>query len=69
MSVVGLITVFAQHSQDAPDEGVGLGLILLAVLFVVGVAIGLWLVFIKGSKRTRGTAPEDEPHRPGHVGH
>ena len=68
-AVLALLTVLAQNSQDAPEEGVGLGLILLAVLFVLAVAVGIWLAFTKGSKRGRGTGPDDEPHRPGHVGH
>ena len=68
-TVFGLITFLAQNSQDAPEEGVGLGLILLAVLFVLAVVAGIWLAFTRGSKRGRGTGPDDEPHRPGHVGH
>ena len=68
-TVFGLITFLAQNSQDAPEEGVGLGLILLAVLFVIAVIAGIWLAFTRGSKRKAGTGPDDEPHRPGHVGH
>jgi hypothetical protein len=67
-NVLGLLTFLAQNSQDAPEEGVGLGLILLAVLFVLAVVAGIWLAFTRGSKRDR-TGPDDEPHRPGHVGH
>jgi hypothetical protein len=69
MSVLGLVTFLAQNSQDAPEEGVGLGLILLAVLFVIAVVVGLWLAFTRGSKRRTTTPPPDDPHRPGHVGH
>jgi hypothetical protein len=68
-AVIALLTFLAQNSQDAPDEGVGLGLILLAVLFVIAVAVGIWLAFTRGSRRRGGTAPEEDPHRPGHVGH
>ena len=68
-ALLGLVTFLAQNSQDAPEEGVGVGLILLAVLFVIAVVVGIWLAFTKGSKRARGTAPDEEPHRPGHVGH
>ena len=68
-TVLAVVTFLAQNSQEPPDEGVGLGLILLAVLFVIAVAVGIWLAFTKGSKRARGTAPDEEPHRPGHVGH
>ena len=69
MSVLGLLTFLAQNSQDAPEEGIGLGLILLAVLFVLAVVAGLWLAFTRGSKRDRGTGPDEQPHEPGHVGH
>ena len=68
-NVLGLLTFLAQNSQDAPEEGVGLGLILLAVLFVLAVVAGIWLAFTRGSKKDRGTGPDDEPHRPGLVGH
>ena len=33
------------------------------------VVAGLWLAFTKGSKRRRGTGPDEQPHEPGHVGH
>ena len=65
-----LIGVLAQNSQAPPeDDGVGIGLILLGILIVALVAIGIFTVFIRGSKRNRGTAPGDDPHRPGSVGH
>ena len=68
-NALGLIIFLAQNSQDAPEEGVGLGLILLAVLFVLAVIAGIWLAFTRGTRRGRQTGPDDEPHRPGHVGH
>jgi hypothetical protein len=46
-----------------------LGLILLGVLIAAIIAIGIFTLFTKGSKRRRGTAPTDDPHRPGSVGH
>jgi hypothetical protein len=69
MSVLGLVTFLAQNSQDAPEEGVGLGLILLAVLFVIAVVVGIWLAVTRGAKRRASNPPPDDPHPPGHVGH
>ena len=69
ISVLGIVTFLAQNSQDAPEEGIGLGLILLAVLFVLAVIAGIWLAFTKGSRRRSAAGPPDEPHKPGHVGH
>jgi hypothetical protein len=68
-TAVALLTILAQNSQDAPDEGVGIGLILVGVLIALLVAGALFTVFTKGSKRRRSTPPPDEPHKPGHVGH
>ena len=67
--MLAFLTFLAQNSQDAPEEGVGLGLILLGVLIAVAVAVGIFIVFSRSSKRRAGTAPEREPHDPGHVGH
>lgn len=64
-----LIAILAQNSQDAPEEGVGIGLILLGVLIALLVFAGLFLLFTKGSRRRRGGGPPNEPHEPGHVGH
>ena len=65
-----LIGILAQNSQRPPEEdGVGLGLILLGVLIAAIIAVGIFTLFTKGSKRRRGTAPTDDPHRPGSVGH
>ncbi len=64
-----LVGILAQNSQDAPDEGVGIGLILVGVLIAVLVAVALFAVFTKGSKRRQKAPPPDEPHKPGHVGH
>ena len=64
-----LIGILAQNSQEVPDEGgIGLGLILLGVLIAALIAFGIFTVFTKGSKRSRGTAPGDDPHPPGRVG-
>jgi flagellar basal body-associated protein FliL len=68
-TLVTLAGVLAQNSQDAPEEGVGIGLILLGVLIAVLVAAVLFAVFTKGAKRRQESPPPDEPHKPGHVGH
>jgi flagellar basal body-associated protein FliL len=67
--MIAVLTVLAQNSQDAPEEGVGLGLILLGVLIALAIAIAIFMVFSKVSKSKAGTAPDREPHDPGHVGH
>jgi uncharacterized membrane protein YccC len=68
--LAALFTILAQNSQRPPeDDGLGIGLILLGVLIAALIAFGIFTVFTKGTKRRRGTAPGDDPHRPGHVGH
>ncbi len=64
------IIIFAQGrgTQEPPDEGVGIGLILLAALFVILVAVTILTLFRKYSKKTGETGPDREPHKPGHVG-
>ena len=65
-----LIGILAQNSQAPPKEdGVGIGLILLGVLIAALVALAIFTVFTKGTKRRGGTAPGEDPHRPGSVGH
>ena len=64
-----LITILAQNSQDVPEEGGGISLLLVGVLIAVVIAVALFLVFTKGSKRRRQEGPPDKPHEPGHVGH
>ena len=64
-----LVGILAQNSQDAPEEGVGLGLILLGVLIAVIVAVAIFTAFTRASKRRSTKGAPDEPHRPGHVGH
>lgn len=65
-----LIGILAQNGQAPPEsDGVGIGLILLGVLIAAVIAFGIFTVFTRGSKRSRGTAPGDDPHGPGSVGH
>jgi hypothetical protein len=60
--------VIAQNSQEAPEEGTGIGLILLGVLIAAAVAVGIFLIFTRMSKKASTGAPGAEPHDPGHVG-
>ncbi len=48
------LTVLAQHSQTAPDEGVGAALIVGAIVGVILVAVVLWLLLTRITRRTRG---------------
>jgi hypothetical protein len=70
MATTLLIEILAQNSQRPPeDDGVGIGLILLGVLIAALIALAIFTVFTKGSKRRRGGAPTEDPHPPGRVGH
>ena len=65
-----LIGILAQNSQRPPeDDWIGIGLILLGVPIAALIAFAIFTIFTKASKRSRGTAPGDDPHRPGSVGH
>ena len=63
-----LLTILAQNAQEPPEEGVGLGLILLGVLIVLAVAVGVWMALSRLSKR-EAAGPPREPHDPDSVGH
>ncbi|MDQ3741685.1 MAG: hypothetical protein M3389_12165 [Actinomycetota bacterium] len=65
-----LFTILAQGrgTQEPPDEGVGIGLILLGVLIVLAVAFAVMTAFRMYSKKTRETGPDNTPHKQGHVG-
>ncbi len=64
------IIIFAQGrgTQEPPDEGVGIGLILLGVLIAALAALAVITAFRTYSKRTKETGPDRTPHKPGHVG-
>ena len=47
-------TVLAQNSQEAPDEGIGIGLILGAIALVVIVAALIFTVFNRSTRASRG---------------
>ncbi len=64
------ILIFAQErgTQEPPDEGVGIGLILLGFLIFLLVAFAILTLFRKYSKKTGELGPERESHKPGHAG-
>ena len=66
--MLAALTFIAQNTQAPPEEGVGLGLILLGVLIVLAIAVGVWLALSRLSKREAGGPPR-EPHDPDSVGH
>ena len=63
-----LIFLAQRGTQEPPDEGIGIGLILLGFLFALLVAAGILFLFRTYSKKTHETGPDDEPHAPGHAG-
>lgn len=64
-----LVTILAQRgTQEPPDDGTGIGLILLGVLIALLVAGAIFMAFRTYSKRTRETGPDREAHKPGHAG-
>ena len=48
------VTVLAQNSQSAPDEGVGAGLIVGTILGVIIAIALIWLLFTRITRRSRG---------------
>ena len=64
-----LLMILAQRgTQEPPDEGIGIGLILVGVLIAALVAAGIIFAFKAISKRERGGGPPNRPQKPGHVG-
>jgi hypothetical protein len=54
MPFVHALLVLAQNSQEAPDEGVGAGLIVLGVVIALLVFGGIAFVFVRSSRASRG---------------
>ncbi len=64
-----LLTILAQRgTQEPPDEGIGIGLILVGLLIAVLIAAAVFTFLRTVSKRERGGGPPNKPHEPGHVG-
>ncbi len=55
-------------TQEPPDEGVGIGLILGGFLIFLLVAAAILFAFRTYSKKTGETGPDREAHKPGHAG-
>lgn len=67
--MLATIAILAQRgTQEPPDEGTGIGLILVGVLIAALVAIAVITAFRTYSRKTRETGPDREPHKPGHAG-
>ncbi len=68
--MLAFLAILAQRGTHEPagDDGIGIVYILLGVLIVILAVIAVITAFRTYSKRTRETGPDDEPHRPGHVG-
>ena len=64
------IVILAQGrgTQEPPEEGTSLLLILGAVVLVALIAVAIITAFRTYSKKTREKGPDQEQHRPGHVG-
>jgi hypothetical protein len=64
------ILILAQErgTQEPPDEGIGIGLIIAGFLIFLLVAALILMAFRMYSRRTGETGPDREPHKPGHVG-
>jgi hypothetical protein len=48
------VTLLAQHSQSAPSDGAGAGLIVGTILGVIVAVVVIWLVFTRVARRSRG---------------
>ncbi|HEX8206637.1 MAG TPA: DUF6479 family protein [Solirubrobacteraceae bacterium] len=67
--MLATLMVLAQRgTQEPPDEGIGIGLILLGVLIVAVLVLAVVMAFRTYSKKTRERGPDKEPHAPGHAG-
>ena len=64
------IVILAQGraTQEPPEEGTSLLLILGAVVLVILIAVAIFTAFRTYSRKTRETGPDRESHRPGHAG-
>lgn len=63
------LAILAQRgTHEPPDEGIGIGLILLGVLIAILVFSTIIFLFRRYSRTTRETGPDRTPHRRGHVG-
>jgi hypothetical protein len=63
--MTSLALIIAQHTQSAPDDGLGAGLIVGTIAAVIVAAALIWFVFARMTKRSRGGVEpkRDERHR------
>jgi flagellar basal body-associated protein FliL len=67
--MLATIAILAQRgTHEPPDDGIGIGLILLGVAIALLVALAIITLFRMYSKKTRETGPDATPHKQGHVG-
>jgi hypothetical protein len=68
--VYAIFTILAQGrgTQEPPDEGVGIGLIIGGFLLFLLICFLILTAFRMYSKKTRETGPDNTPHKQGHVG-
>jgi hypothetical protein len=58
------VLVLAQHSQSAPSDGVGAGLIIGAVVLVLLIAAGIFFVVSRTTRASRGGVASPLGERP-----
>jgi hypothetical protein len=63
-SVALVIAQGSRHAQQAPDTGVGVGLIIGAVVLVILIAAGIFYVFSRSTRASRGGAMPPKGERP-----
>ncbi len=67
--MLATLAILAQRgTHEPPDDGIGIGLIILGVAIALAVAFGVMMLFRTYSKKTRETGPDATPHKQGHVG-
>jgi flagellar basal body-associated protein FliL len=67
--MLATLTILAQRgTQEPPEEGTSILLIIGAVVFIILVAVAIMTAFRTYSKKTRETGPDRESHDPGHAG-
>jgi hypothetical protein len=67
--MLATIAILAQRgTHEPPDEGIGIGLILLGVLIVILAFSAIAFAFRTYTRKTHDTGPDRTPHKPGHVG-
>jgi peptidoglycan/LPS O-acetylase OafA/YrhL len=51
--MTSLALIIAQHTQSAPDDGLGVGLIVGTIAAVIVAAALIWFVFTRTTRRSR----------------